>query len=275
MLCFDCSMWRCIKQDPLGLPAGRAGQIVAYMTATRFILVGLILLWPFAVSARDLVVFAAASLKEPMDEIAAAFGDVTVSYAGSGTLARQITFGAPADVVVLAHPRWMDVLDDAELLRDRGALAGNTLVLVSTTRSDVALTSAAIKQALGDGRLAIGLVEAVPAGIYGKAALENLGLWSVVSSQLAQVDNVRAVLALVARAEVPLGVVYATDAAVSAKVHIVAEFPKDSYPNISYEFGIVAHSDHPRTADFADYLRSPAAASVFGDAGFLAPEGSQ
>jgi len=236
------------------------------MKTTRFIILVVIGLWPLQVGARDLVVFAAASLKEPIDQIAADFGDVVVSYGGSGTLARQIGFGAPADIVVLAHPRWMDVLADANLLAVRAPLVGNTLVLISSNQGTVDLSLRDFDAALGDGRLALGLVGAVPAGIYAKAALDELGLWNSVRTRLAEVDSVRAALALVARKESPLGIVYATDARVSEDVHIVATFPADSYPEIRYEYGVVASSRHPNVGAFAAAL---AASTVFEQAGFL------
>ena len=242
------------------------------MKATRIIMTALVCLLPFQASARDLVVFAASSLKEPIDQIAAAFGDVVVSYGGSGTLARQIGFGAPVDVVVLAHPQWMDVLDDAGLVTHRAAFASNTLVFVANTPMEVKLNAPDLLAVLGDGRIAMGLTKAVPAGIYGKAALEHLELWDAVSGALAEVDNVRAALALVARKEAPLGIVYATDARVSEDVHVVASFPPQSHPAIQYEVAQVAQSDHPALASFMDALRGESATNALKNAGFLPPQ---
>lgn len=239
------------------------------MKTTRFLVVALVCLLPLQATARDLVVFAAASLKEPLDQIAAAFGDVVVSYGGSGVLARQIRLGAPADVVVLAHPLWMTVLEEADAIADRTELARNSLVLIAPKHGDVALNASGINAALGEGRLAMGLQAAVPAGIYGKAALEHLNLWDTVSGQLAEVENVRAALALVARGEAPLGIVYATDARVSPDVHVVATFPPESHPSIRYEFARVKSSDHARLDDFMDMLAGDTAQGVFAQAGFL------
>lgn len=223
-----------------------------------------------AAQARDLVIFAAASLKEPLDILAARMGETVVSYGGSGTLARQISLGAPADIVMLAHPDWMDVLSGGGHLKDgsRQTLLGNTLVLVASAPDSVALTPQGVSDALGDGRLAIGLTAAVPAGIYGKAALETLGLWQTVADRLAEADNVRAALALVARGEVPLGIVYATDARIVPDLHIVAKFPPDSHPPIRYEVARIATGTHVRAAEFLTLLASPTAQAIFADAGF-------
>jgi len=245
------------------------------MNATRFFLAALVCFLPFQACARDLVVFAASSLKEPLDQIAADFGDVVVSYGGSGALARQVSLGAPVDVIVLAHPRWMDVLDEAGSLAERGDLAGNALVLIASEPMTLALDANDMTAALGRGRMAVGLVAAVPAGIYAKAALEHLDIWDDVSGRLAQVDNVRAALTLVARKEAPLGIVYATDARVSDRVHVAATFPASSHEAIRYEFGIVTSSDHPKAAEFAAILTQDAAQSALANAGFLplkAPE---
>ena len=224
---------------------------------------------PFQLAARDLLVFAAASLKEPLDAIAADFGDVVVTYGGSGTLARQVTLGAPADVVILAHPRWIDHLDDSGQIGDRRRIAGNSLVVVAPEAQALSFGSDDWAARLGAGRLAIGFVQSVPAGIYGKAGLETLGLWNAVSDQLAPVENVRAALSLVARAQVPLGIVYATDARVSDNVHIVATFPSSSHPQISYVAATVAESDHPQAIAFLRALTSARAQERLSDAGFL------
>lgn len=227
---------------------------------------------PFEVMARDLVVFAAASLKETVDQIAADFGDTVVSYGGSGTLARQISLGAPADVVVLAHPRWMDTLDEEGLMASRATIAANSLVLIGPTPDTVDLTPHAIAARLGDGRLALGATRAVPAGIYGQQAIEELGLWDGLEGRLAETDSVRAALALVARGEVPLGLVYATDARVSDQVHIVARVSGESHAPIIYEAGHLQQSDHPDAAAFVAALQGSAAQQVFRQAGFRAPE---
>lgn len=219
------------------------------------------------VVAADITVFAAASLKEPLDLIAADFGGVTVAYGGSGTLARQVSLGAPADVVILANSDWMDFLEGEGRITDRTDILSNALVLVAHDPIPVDLTPESLTSALGDGRLAMGFTASVPAGIYGKAALVELGLWDAVATQVAEVDNVRAALALVARGEVPLGIVYATDARVVPDLHIAASFPSDSHPPIRYVAGLA--SDAPDAAAFLAYLQTPEAQAIFATAGFL------
>ena len=222
-------------------------------------------IWAGAGAAAPLVVFAAASLKEPMDALAAQHGDVVVSYGGSGALARQILHGAPADVVVLAHPQWMDVLGDQA--RDRVDLLSNRLVLVGPPGEAISLTPTAIRHALEDGRLATGLTEAVPAGQYAAQSLRALGLWEDIAPRLAEVDSVRAALILVARQEVPLGVVYATDALADPRVTVRAVFPEDSHDPILYPAARL--TDDPRAAAFLDLLRGPLGQKQFEKAGFV------
>jgi len=222
-----------------------------------------------AAQARDLIVFAAASLKGPLDEIAAAHGDVRVSYAGSGTLARQVQQGAPADVVLLANTAWMDVLVADGVVGSPEVFLGNRLVLIGQAgAAPVALTVQGLTAALGDGRLAMGFTASVPAGIYGKEAFESLGLWDAVAPSVAEVDSVRGALALVARGEVPLGVVYASDAFVVPDLAVVADFPAQSHAQIAYVGGVVTGSDHPEAAAFLAGLLGNAAQAAFADAGF-------
>lgn len=216
-----------------------------------------------AAAAQDLLVFAAASLKEPMDAIAQDFGGVTVSYAGSGTVARQVLAGAPADVVMLANAAWMETLTTAGLVADPVDLLGNELVVIAPAGA-APLALDGIGAALGNGRLAVGLTRAVPAGIYAAEALQSLGLWDDLRGLLAEVDNVRGVLALVARKEVPLGIVYATDARVTDAVQIVAVFPAETHSDIIYTVAAVTETGQA----FVAYLQGPAAAARFADAGF-------
>lgn len=224
---------------------------------------------PIKALADDLVIFAAASLKGPLDRIAADFENVVVSYAGSGTLARQVTQGAPADVVLLANAAWMDVLVAGGDVRDPVAFIANRLVLVGQSgAANVPLTRDGMTTALGTGRLAIGFTNSVPAGIYGQAALVSLGLWDHVAERLVQVDNVRAALTLVARGEVPLGIVYQSDVLVVPALAVVATFPSGSHPPIAYYGAVTAGSVHPDAADFVANLQSAAAQSVFEAAGF-------
>ena len=224
---------------------------------------------PFA--RADVLVFSAASLKGPLDQIAAQFDGVVVSYGGSGTLARQVGLGAPADVVLLANADWMDYLVaqsdvDPHSVSD---FASNRLVLLARQgHPEVTLDQAGMAGALGDGRLAVGLTNAVPAGIYAKAALQSLDLWGGVQNQLAEVDNVRAALALVARGQVPLGIVYHTDVRVSPDVTEVAVFPIESHPPIRYVGAVV--DDAPDAAHaFWAYLQGPEGQAIMAQAGFL------
>ena len=225
-----------------------------------------------SVQAQDLTIFAAASLKEPLDALLQDHPGTVVSYGGSGTLAQQVIAGAPADLVFLAHPDWMQAMDDAGVLipGTRIDLLGNEIVLVAPAGTpEVALTPAALRQALGaDGRLAIGLTTSVPAGIYGREALEHLGLWDAVRDHLAEVDNVRAALALTARGEAPLALVYRTDARIEPAVGIVATLPADSHAPILYQAALVEGGD-PAAADLLALLAAPEGQAVFAAAGFV------
>lgn len=226
-----------------------------------------------AAHAQPLTVFAAASLKNALDEVATlATVRPTVSYAASSALARQIENGAPADVFISADLKWMDYLQDKQLIRGatRRNLLGNRLVLVAPAGSDV---SAQIRPGfplatlLGNGRLALGDPQHVPAGRYTKAALESLGVWNSVSTKLAPAENVRVALALVARNETPLGIVYATDAASEPKVRTVAAFPEGSHPPIVYPVALTAKATDAAAA-FVALLASPAARKAFEKHGF-------
>ena len=233
--------------------------------------------WPAL--AAEVVVFAAASLKTALDPVAADFeaatGDrVRISYAGSNTLARQILDGAPADIFVSASPEWMDAVDREIAHGSRRDLLGNRLVLVAhdPAAGPVELGPGTdLRGLLDGGRLAMALVDAVPAGQYGKQALTALGLWDQVSGSVAQADNVRAALALVASGEAPLGVVYATDAAADPRVHVVATFPRDSHDPITYPAALLKTAADPADTAFLATLSAPQARRVFVDQGFLVP----
>lgn len=230
-----------------------------------------------AMARAEVVVFAAASLKEPVDALAATFGGVTVSYAGSGTLARQVASGAPADLVLLANTDWMDVLKaQAVVQTDTIAdVASNRLVMIGPSNvGDVALTPAEVLSALGDGRIATGLINSVPAGIYAQQALRSLHLWDSLSSRLAQVDSVRSALTLVARGEATLGIVYETDARAVDSVRIVARFPTESHGPIRYAGALTARADGDAAAFWA-YVRDDAGQAIFAQAGFLPPVAAQ
>ncbi|MCM2294551.1 molybdate ABC transporter substrate-binding protein [Allorhizobium sp. BGMRC 0089] len=240
----------------------------------------LALAWPLSALAADggVTVFAAASLKETMTAIAAQWKektghDVRLSFAGSSALAKQIDQGAPADLFISADLDWMDHLDKEGTLQPgtRINLLGNRLVLIAPASSKI---TAEIKPGLDlagllkGGRLAMASVNAVPAGIYGKAALEKLGLWASVQDKIAQAENVRAALALVARGEAPLGIVYETDARVDPDVKVVDRFPVGSHPPIVYPAALLKTSSNPEAKAFLTYLQSDAAREIFTKAGF-------
>jgi len=230
--------------------------------------------------APALTVFAAASLKESMDAAANAFQQQTgqpvqVSYAGSSALARQIEQRAPADVFVSADTEWMDWLQERDLIdpATRADLLGNTLVLVAPADGDaqpLALaTGTDLLPLLGeDGRLALALTDSVPAGKYAKAAFESLGLWTALQPRVAESENVRAALLLVARGEAPLGVVYGSDAQAEPRVKVLATFPVDAHPEIVYPVAKVRASAHPQAGEFVQWLDSPEAGEIFRGHGF-------
>jgi len=231
-----------------------------------------------AARAEDVVVFAAASLKNALDEVAADWGEAsgdsaTISYAGSSALAKQIESGAPADVFFSADLAWMDYLEERHLIDTgtRRSLLGNSIVLIASGEDAAPIAIAPgfdLAGALGDGRLAMANVDSVPAGRYGKAALESLGVWGSVADKVAQADNVRAALALVALGEAPLGIVYATDAGAEDQVTVVGTFPDDSHPPIVYPVARTAASTSDATETFLDYLATPEARAVFEAWGF-------
>jgi molybdate transport system substrate-binding protein len=224
----------------------------------------------------EVVVFAAASLKTALDAVAADFevatgNTVTISYAGSNALAMQIIQGAPADIFVSAAVNWMDEVGKAGLVTDRTDLLGNTLVLIA---NGVLASPVQIEQGfdlnglLADGKLAMGMVDAVPAGQYGKAALENLGVWTSVEGAVAQSENVRAALALVVSGEAPFGIVYASDAAGEAGVTVVGTFPKDSHPKITYPAALLTNAVDAADMAFFEALSADAADAKFVAQGF-------
>ena len=231
--------------------------------------------------AETVTVMAAASLRGALDEVAALYaaetGDrVNRAYAGSSALARQIQQGAPAQVFISANADWMDVLDAAGLLAPgtRADLLTNRLVLIAAPGTDMQLApreGADLAGALGAGRLAMALVDAVPAGIYGKAALVSLGLWEQVAGRLAQTSDVQAALRLVALGEAPMGIVYATDSAAAPEVRVLGAFPEDSHPPIRYPAAILAEGDSAGARAFLAYLHGAAAGEVFRRHGFGLP----
>ncbi|WP_448481809.1 molybdate ABC transporter substrate-binding protein [Pseudoxanthomonas mexicana] len=236
---------------------------------------------PTAARAQDdagLTVFAAASLKEALDEAAAAYRKQTgvpvrVSYAASSALARQIEQGAPADVFFSADLEWMDYLQKRNRLdvATRRSLLGNRLVLIAPRASKAQVDlkrPATLLAALGDGRLAVGQTRTVPAGKYAKASLESLSLWNGVRPRLAESESVRAALMLVARGETPLGIVYASDAKAEPGVRVVATFPEDSHPPIVYPVAALRGARAAQATRFVQWLASPAADALFTKRGF-------
>jgi molybdate transport system substrate-binding protein len=228
----------------------------------------------------DVVVFAAASTTNAITDIAKLYaarhlGRVTPSFASSSTLAMQIANGAPADVYLSANEKWMDYLEKKNVI-DRASrfnLLGNRIVLIAPAKSRLSAVDVkpgmALAALLGrQGRLAIGNPEHVPAGIYGKQALQHLGLWAQVKDRLAPTRDVRAALALVERGETPLGLVYATDAAISKRVRVVGAFPVDSHPPIVYPVAMVTGAKRAAAASFLKFLKSPQARTVFKKYGF-------
>ena len=190
-------------------------------------------------------------------------------------LAKQIEAGAPADIFISADIPWMDYLEERQLIdvHSRSDLLGNSLVLVASADSivgQVKITETLdIGGLLGDGRLAVGQVDSVPAGRYAKAALQHLGAWTAIEPRLAQSDNVRAALALVAQGEAPLGIVYATDAASEPKVKIIGTFPAGSHPAIVYPVSLIKSDPmKPEAVDFLAFLQGEQAATAFEKAGF-------
>jgi molybdate transport system substrate-binding protein len=233
---------------------------------------------PAPLAAAEVVVFAAASLKTALDGVAADFQTatghrVTISYAGSNALATQIIQGAPADIFLSAAVPWMDQVEAAGMLRPgtRTDLLGNALVLVAHGEGAAPVTLGPdldLAALLGDGKLAMAMVDAVPAGQYGKAALISLGLWDRVAPSVAQSDNVRAALALVARGEAAFGIVYASDAMAEASVTVVATFPPDSHPPIVFPAAVLTGAADDADLAFFDALSSDAGDARFAAQGF-------
>jgi molybdate transport system substrate-binding protein len=232
-----------------------------------------------ASTAKDIVIFAAASLKNALDEAAAAWAKETgkpaprISYAASNTLAKQIEQGAPADIFISADLGWMDYVAARNLIRpeSRVSLLANRIALIAPAESPAKVTLAPgvdLSPALAAGRLAMGNVDAVPAGKYGKAALQKLGGWDKVKDHVAQADNVRAALLLVARGESPLGIVYTTDAAAEPRVKVIATFPEETHPPIIYPAVVLKDSTNSDAAGFLAWLRSAGPKAAFEKQGF-------
>jgi molybdate transport system substrate-binding protein len=252
------------------------------MISRRALLPALVVLG-FAVSSattqeKTITVFAAASMKNALDDVNTAFLKATgikvvTSYAASSALARQIEQGAPADIFASADLDWMDDAVQKKSIRDdtRVNLLGNRLVLIAPRDSKIADgkigTGFDLASLVGDGRIATADVNSVPVGKYAKSALEKLGIWTSVEKKFAMTDNVRVALALVARGEATLGIVYETDAKVEPKVRIIGAFPADSHPAIVYPVAATVDAK-PEAAAYLAFLRSGIAKTVFEQYGF-------
>ena len=223
-------------------------------------------------------VFAAASTTNAISDIGKLFeaqgqGKLRASFASSSTLAKQIESGAPAEIFLSANENWMDYLEQKGLVLagSRIDYLGNSLVLVAPADSQIKAEirpGFPLLEWLGQGRLSLGDPDHVPAGIYAKAALTKLGVWDQVEPRLARAADVRGALALVERGETPLGIVYATDAAITPKVKVVGVFPEDSHPAIVYPLALVGEKASPTAKAFYEFLRGPEARAIFNKYGF-------
>ena len=227
----------------------------------------------------QVLVFAAASLTEALNEVGEAYAKTgnpapKFSYAASSALARQIESGAPANLFVSADEQWMDYLADKKLIvpATRASFLGNTLVLIAPADHPASVSVGyefPLAKLLNGGKLSMADPDSVPAGKYGKAALENLNVWHSVESNVIRADNVRAALTFVERGEAPLGIVYGTDAALSKKVAVLGAFPEVSYPLISYPIAVVASHNTPAAEAFRNFILGPVAKAIFVKYGFL------
>ena len=233
---------------------------------------------PWAASD-TLTVFAAASTTNAVTEVGAVFGARNAerfvpSFASSSTLAKQIENGAPADIFISANAKWMDYLEEKGLVEkgSRIDLLSNRIVLIVPADSAVKAVPVGpgfdLPALLGEGRLSMGDPDHVPAGIYGQQALESLEVWTSVESRVARAKDVRAALTLVERGEAPVGLVYATDAAISDKVRVVGTFAESSHPPIVYPVAVVAGKRSPAADRFMALLQSPEARAIFQKYGF-------
>jgi molybdate transport system substrate-binding protein len=249
-----------------------------FRSTLRLLLVALSLILPATANAADLTIFAASSLTDVLTEVEKSYRAKTghsavMSFAASSVLARQIEASSGADIFLSADGDWMDYLDNRNLLisASRKNLFGNHLVLIAPRDSSVALTIAPrfdIVSALKGGRLAVADPDSVPAGKYARTALSALGVWNGVADRLAQAENVRVALAYVARGEAPLGIVYSTDALTEKNVRIVATFPENSHPPITYPAALTKDA-RPAAKEFLDYLGTPEALAIFRKYGFV------
>jgi molybdate transport system substrate-binding protein len=234
---------------------------------------------PATSQENTVIVFSAGSTTNAVTDIATVFSrekgiKAITSFASSSTLARQIDKGAPAQVYISANKKWMDYLEQHKMIEShtRFNLLSNQLVLIAPDDSPLSTISIEknfpLATLIGNGYMAMGDPDHVPSGIYGKQAMETLGVWERVKEKIVRSKDVRAALALVARGEVPVGQVYSTDAAISDKVKIIGTFPADSHPAIVYPAAIITGQDTPEARAFLAFLTSPEARTVFEKYGF-------
>lgn len=244
------------------------------------LVLGLMLTTTASPAAETVTVFAAASMSNVVEEAISRFpggaaNGIRSSFAASSTLARQIEAGAPASLFISASSKWMDYLQQRELIdrSTRRDLASNRLVVigaVDTAAEQISLSTAyPFAALLGDrGRIAMGDPAHVPAGIYGRQALKTMKLWEDVSNRLALTDNVRGALALVARGEAPVGIVYATDVALADQVHVLARLPRNSHDPVLYPVALVSGGASDRARAFLDFITGPEGAAILQKHGF-------
>ncbi|MBB4642405.1 molybdate transport system substrate-binding protein [Rhizorhapis suberifaciens] len=253
------------------------------MIRNIFLLVGMLLAVasasPSQAREKPPLILAAASLQEALGSVAEAWakkgnGKPVLSFAASSALAKQIGAGASADIFISADESWMDEVAGQGLIRPatRKSFLTNQLVLVAPAKSRLKMQIAKgfpLARLLGQGRLAMADPDAVPAGKYGKAALEDLGVWISAEPKIARAENVRAALAMVERGAAPLGIVYATDARASDRVRVVAVFPASSHPPISYSMAVLKTSSSRETEGFRRFLLSRQGRAIFARSGFI------
>jgi molybdate transport system substrate-binding protein len=264
------------NRDPWSAAMPYFRSLLSASLAAGLLLAGA--LSPAPAQEKTLIIFAAASMKNALDDISAGFTKQTgiktvASYAASSALAKQIEAGAPADVFASADLEWMDYVDGKKLIKDntRVNLLGNRLVLIAPKDSKIGNVTIGqgfdLAKLAGNEKITTGDVRAVPVGKYAKAALERLGAWKAAESRFAMAENVRAALALVARGEAAFGIVYETDAKVEPGVKIIGMFPPDSHPAIVYPVALTATAK-PGAAQYLNLMRSQAAKAVFEKYGF-------
>lgn len=262
------SAWKIWTSDPLAKARGIVQGRVAVFSVAMIRFFAFLLICANSAAAKDITVFAASSLRGPLDEVAADYGAATggrvvISYAGSSVLARQIAQSAPADVFLSANVDWMDWLEGQREILERQDLLGNQLVLIGRAGTK-GFAQEELPDHLGTDRLAMALTQAVPAGIYGKAALTHLGLWDRLQPQVVETDNVRTALALVALQETAFGITYISDAHAEPRVEVVAHFDPESHAPIIYPVAIL----DPNASEFYAFLGATVACDRFQNAGF-------